>query len=75
MSGNFDVQRDHRRLVEDTAALLSEGGVLYFSENYLGFSLDPRLERDLAIEELTPRSLPEDFHQRDIHRCFRISAR
>ena len=23
-------------------------------------------------EELTPRSLPPDFHQRDIHRCWRV---
>lgn len=75
MKGTFDVQRDHRRLIEQTASLLTPDGVLYFSENYLGFQLDERLERTLEIEELTPASLPEDFHQRDIHRCFRITRR
>ena len=29
---------------------------------------------DGRVEELTPRSLPPDFHQRDVHRCWRIEG-
>lgn len=69
MTRRFEVQRDHRALVERVVGLLAPGGTLYFSTNFLGFSLDARLTPE---EELTPRSLPEDF-QRVVHRCWRFS--
>jgi 23S rRNA (cytosine1962-C5)-methyltransferase len=74
MEGSFNVQRDHPRLLDDVAALLAPGGVLYFSTNYQGFELnEPQLE-GWQGEELTPESIPEDFHQRDIHRCWRMTC-
>jgi len=69
----FDVQRDHPRLLERALGLLAPGGALYFSTNFRGFRLDERCLEGLAWEELTPGSLPEDFHQRDIHRCWRVA--
>ncbi|WP_208723075.1 class I SAM-dependent methyltransferase [Corallococcus llansteffanensis] len=75
MAGNFDVQRDHVRMLEHLQALLSPGGVLYFSTNYLGFELKDSATRGLEqVEELTPRSIPEDFHRKEIHRCWRMVA-
>ena len=73
MRGDFNVQRDQRRLLERALALLAPGGVLYFSTNYKGFRFEPE-GLPARIEELTPRSLPPDFHQRDIHRCWRIEG-
>ncbi len=73
MKGSFDVQRDQVRLLRQTAALLAEGGVLYFSNNYQGFELKADQLRDLHFEELTPKSLPPDFHRTDIHRCWRVT--
>lgn len=64
----FDVQAHHRRAVERAQALLAPEGALYFSTNFQGFTLDPSLE---PAEELTPRSLPEDF-RRLVHRCWRF---
>ncbi|RPH72442.1 MAG: SAM-dependent methyltransferase [Myxococcaceae bacterium] len=73
MRGDFNVQRDQRRLLSRALALVAPGGVLYFSTNYKGFRLEPE---GLAarFDELTPRSLPPDFHQRDVHRCWRIEG-
>ena len=73
MRGDFNVQRDHRRLLERALALLAAGGVLYFSTNYKGFRLEPE-GLPARFEELTPRSLPPDFHQRDAHRCWRTES-
>jgi 23S rRNA (guanine2069-N7)-methyltransferase len=73
MRGDFNVQRDQRRLLEGALALLAPGGVLYFSTNYKGFRFEPE-GLPARIEELTPRSLPPDFHQRDVHRCWRIEV-
>jgi len=75
MSRRFEVQRDHPRLLGGALALLAPGGVLYFSTNFQGFRLDGRALQGAAHEELTPRSLPADFHRRDIHRCWRITPR
>jgi 23S rRNA (cytosine1962-C5)-methyltransferase len=71
MRGDFNVQRDHRRVLAAVLGLLAPGGVLYFSTNYKGFRLEPE-GLPARFEELTPRSIPPDFHQRDVHRCWRI---
>ncbi len=68
MSRRFEVQRDHRWLLDTARARLSPGGTLYFSTNFLEFDLDPQL---LPLEELTPKSIPEDF-RRTVHRCWRF---
>ena len=74
MTGSFNVQRDHPRLIEDIRAILSPGGILYFSTNFLGFELRESAVRGMEVEELTPASIPEDFHRKDIHRCWRLVA-
>jgi 23S rRNA (cytosine1962-C5)-methyltransferase len=73
MRGDFNVQRDHQRLLARALGLLAPAGVLYFSTNYRAFRLEPE-GLPARFEELTPRSLPPDFHQRDVHRCWRIEG-
>lgn len=68
MGRRFEVQRDHRRLIDQARRLLSPGGTLYFSTNFLDFELDPAID---PKEELTPNSIPEDF-RRTVHRCWRL---
>jgi 23S rRNA (cytosine1962-C5)-methyltransferase len=70
MGRRFEVQRDHRHLLERVLELMAPGGTVYFSTNFLGFELDPRLR---PVEELTPASIPEDF-RRTVHRCWRLVA-
>jgi 23S rRNA (cytosine1962-C5)-methyltransferase len=70
MKGRFEVQKHHRRLIEDVLGLLSPGGSLFFSTNFLRFELDQALSPAL---ELTPKSIPEDF-RRTVHRCWRFDA-
>jgi len=67
--GNFDVQRDHRELIDRTLAVLEPGGVLWFSANHQRF--EPRLE-GLRCEELTAKTVPVDYRNRAVHRSFRI---
>jgi len=75
MQGTFNVQRDHVRMLEGIRELLSPGGVLYFSTNFLGFELKDSAVRGFEqVEELTPGSLPEDFQRKEIHRCWRLVA-
>jgi len=63
----FDVQRDHRALIDRTLQVLAPGGVLWFSTNHQRFT--PRLDGLRFSEEQT---VPEDFRNRMAHRAFRI---
>ena len=72
MRTEFEIQADHPVLLAATLRLLAPGGVLYFSTNYRGFELSPAAAAGCAVEELTPASIPEDFRDRQVHRCFRI---
>ncbi len=72
MDGSFNVQRDHRQLLADVRARVARHGVLYFSTNFQGFQLDEGALEGWTGVELTPRSIPEDFHHRGVHRCWRL---
>jgi 23S rRNA (guanine2069-N7)-methyltransferase len=63
----FDVQRDHRALIDRTLAVLEPGGVLWFATNHQRFL--PRLDGLRFTEEDT---VPEDYRNRAVHRAFRI---
>jgi len=64
----FDVQRDHRKLIESALATLLPGGVLYFSTNHQRF--EPRLD-GLRATEITRETAPPDY-RRTPHRSFRM---
>lgn len=75
--GSFDVARDQAALIRDCLSLLAKNGLLYFSTNARGFKLDESgLPPNTSYDELTPDSIPEDFRNRNIHRCwlFTISS-
>lgn len=73
MEGSFDVQRDHVSLIRNAMALLDEGGLLVFSNNFRRFKLDEAALGDLRIEEISNRTLPRDFARNPhIHRCWEL---
>lgn len=72
MARTLDVQRDHPQLLAGCSRLLSAAGVLYFSTNLRGFRFDASRIAGLRAEEITGRTMPEDFRNRRIHRCWRF---
>ena len=73
MDGTFDLQRDHRALVEAALACLRPGGVLYFSNNRRRFRLDPDLAALPGCEDITAATIDPDFTRRPtVHHCFRF---
>ncbi len=75
MEGTLDIQRDHVELITRAAALLERDGVLLFSNNFRRFKLDHAALGDLAVEEISSRTLPQDFARNSrIHRCWSIKA-
>ena len=74
-SGSFDVQRDHRALLEETLRVIEPGGVLWFSTNHQRF--EPKLAGLPAksVTETTAQTVPVDYRNRQVHRSFRITAK
>ena len=70
----FDIQRDHVRLINAAAKLLTEGGVIIFSNNFRRFKLEESRLMNLIAEDISLKTIPEDFARRkNIHRCWRIT--
>ncbi len=74
MRQQLNIQDDHVEMIRDTAALVRPGGTIFFSTNFRRFKLDPCLSDDFKLVELTPDSIPDDFRNRKIHRCWRIAV-
>lgn len=74
MQGVLDVQRDHVWLIDQCLSLLSPRGVLYFSNNLRSFVFDERLPERCQVSEISNRTVPEDFRNKKIHRCWKISC-
>lgn len=75
MRDTLDIQRDHAELIMACTRLLARGGVLYFSTNLRSFKLDDTAAAGLEGEEISVRTVPEDFRNRRIHRCWRFTRR
>jgi 23S rRNA G2069 N7-methylase RlmK/C1962 C5-methylase RlmI len=70
------VQQQHGELLHRLATRVNPSGVVYFSTNYRRFKLDESLiEADFAIREISRQTVPEDFRNRRIHRCWRLIRR
>lgn len=61
MDGTLDIQRDHVEIITLAARLLAPNGVLYFSCNRKRFKLDDLKPHGLDVEDITPKTLDEDF--------------
>jgi len=74
---DFDVQRDHVKLLLACADRLTSDGVIVFSNNFRRFSLDREaLEARMTIENWGAGSIPFDFSRRaNIHDCWILRLR
>lgn len=72
MTGVLDVQRDHASLINQCLSLLSPKGELFFSTNLRSFKLDEVAVRSSNLKEISALTVPEDFRNRKIHRCWLI---
>jgi 23S rRNA G2069 N7-methylase RlmK/C1962 C5-methylase RlmI len=53
---------------------MPRGGVIYFSTNFRRFKFDPDTLAGLAAHEISNQTVPEDFRNKRIHRCWRITV-
>jgi 23S rRNA (cytosine1962-C5)-methyltransferase len=71
---SFSVDRDHGDLLRALARFVAPGGEIFFSTNSRTFELDADgVPGDFGCHEISHRSVPEDFRNRKIHRCWRLA--
>lgn len=69
---DLDLQRDHVALLQAVLRLVPAGGVVWFSTNNRRFRLDEAAFAGAVAEDVSEWSIPPDFRDRRIHRCFRL---
>ncbi|MEQ8858052.1 MAG: bifunctional 23S rRNA (guanine(2069)-N(7))-methyltransferase RlmK/23S rRNA (guanine(2445)-N(2))-methyltransferase RlmL [Pseudomonadales bacterium] len=76
-AADFDVQREHVRLLELAMARLAPDGVLLFSNNFRRFALDEAALKDIADwRDISAATLDPDFVRNPrIHRCWELRHR
>ncbi len=73
MDQMFDVQKDYPFLISKALSLLSRDGTLFFSTNSREFDFDESLFPGCTIFDISKKTIPIDFHNQKIHRCWKIS--
>ena len=74
MNSDFDVLRDHRRLLEAVLAVTTPGGTVLFSTNHQRFVPDLEGLAVASLREITAQTVPVDYRNKQVHRCWRIEA-
>ncbi|MBF0252760.1 MAG: class I SAM-dependent methyltransferase [Candidatus Omnitrophica bacterium] len=71
---DFDINRDHPELINNVLKLMHPGSDILFSTNHQRFV--PIFD-DIKVKEiiqLTPKTIPEDYRNRNIHHCWHIKV-
>ncbi|WP_147634916.1 class I SAM-dependent methyltransferase [Treponema pectinovorum] len=77
----LDINRDWADLCAKSLKLLRKNGILYFSSNSkrLPFNEEELKAKvqdfEFDIEDMTEKSIPEDFKGKKIHRCWKIKVK
>lgn len=72
MKGTWDTQRDHPAMLHFILQQVSQGGVVYFSNNLRGFVPDFSKLQASSIKDISLPTIPEDFRNKKIHYCYKI---
>jgi 23S rRNA G2069 N7-methylase RlmK/C1962 C5-methylase RlmI len=72
MANTFDVRRDHPELLRAVLRVLAPRGVIVFSTNARGFSLEVSSLGRVTVEDVTEQTRSPDFEGRHSHRAWRL---
>lgn len=72
MDQMFDIQKDYVQILKAALNLLLPDGTLFFSTNSRKFTFDESLFKNCFIQDITTKTIPLDFHNKKIHRCWKL---
>ncbi|SJZ99561.1 23S rRNA (cytosine1962-C5)-methyltransferase [Chitinophaga eiseniae] len=73
MKDFLDIQRDHAELLNKVLLATKKDGVVYFSNNYRRFILEEDKINAASIKDITNQTLPFDFQQKMVRKCYRLT--
>ena len=70
---DLDINRDWPKFVELCLNSLNPDGILYFSTNSKKLRFDENLlPQNISVKDITEATIPEDFKNKKIHKCWEI---
>jgi 23S rRNA G2069 N7-methylase RlmK/C1962 C5-methylase RlmI len=75
MDQMFDIQVDYIGLITRALRLLVKGGTIFFSTNSRKFLFDESIFSHCKIIDISAKTIPIDFQDPKIHRCWKISTK
>ena len=69
---DWEIQSCHVELLDLVHQIMRTGGVVYFSTNFRRFKFDPAALPKFECREISKQTVPEDFRNKRIHRCWRL---
>lgn len=69
----LDINKDWPKLVNLCTNLLTDNGILYFSTNSKKLVFNSDLLNNSTSIDITPETIPEDYRNGKIHRCWKIT--
>ena len=69
---DWDVQAQYIELLNLVHQIMRTGGVVYFSTNFRRFKFDESALPNFECREISKQTVPEDFRNKRIHRCWRL---
>ncbi len=72
----FDILRDHSKLLSGVRKLMKPGALIFFSTNHQDFKFQMDLTETTDVREITSLTIPEDYisKKKTIHRCWKITV-
>ena len=71
-SQDWEIQSRHVELLNLVHQIMRTGGVVYFSTNFRRFKFDEAALPNFECREISKQTVPEDFRNKRIHRCWRL---
>ncbi|OJU80451.1 MAG: SAM-dependent methyltransferase [Chlamydia sp. 32-24] len=71
----FDIHYDYIYLINQAIRLLNQNGTIIFSTNSRKFLFDYNLFPNCTIRDVSDKTIPIDFHDPKIHRCWNIQLK
>ncbi|MBF0483134.1 MAG: class I SAM-dependent methyltransferase [Candidatus Omnitrophica bacterium] len=71
---SFDVDRDHPQLLQQVLKVMVPDSFVFFSTNHQRFT--PKFDglKVQGLTEITAKTIPEDYRNKQIHRCWKMIA-
>jgi 23S rRNA (guanine2445-N2)-methyltransferase / 23S rRNA (guanine2069-N7)-methyltransferase len=69
---SWDIQRDHAALLNRVLERMTPGGTIFFSTDFRRFKLAEGEIRGASLREISKQTVPPDFRNTRIHRCWRL---